>query len=184
MTKRMQVFLASTLLLSSGVSMWLNARGGGDAFAGSLGGSLMGSVIGSAMTSNNRSERSSGSGGSSRRIDKVANRIDDLNDKLSAVRSDFGNDLRELKGLIAANQDNVQSLTDRVDGLSNLKKLIAAVQDGINSLEERIQACENSIKKLLAEKKKPKQNPVVERKQERIIETPTQVEQVIDSMDY
>lgn len=184
MTKKMRVLLASTLLLSSGVSVWLNARGGGDAFAGSLGGSLMGSVIGSAMTSNNRSERSSDSGGSSRRIDKVTDRIDDLNDKLSTVRSDFGNDLRELKGLVAANEDSVQLLADRVDNFGNLKKLIAAAQDGISSLEERIQACESSIKKLLAEKKQPKKEPVVEKKQERIIDAPGQVEQVVDSMDY
>jgi hypothetical protein len=122
MANKRQLLLTGLLALSA----HLYARGGGEAFAGSLGGSLMGSVIGNAMTSGNRNESRGGGGGesSSRRLDKISRRIDDLNEAMSTVRSDFGNDLRELKAQIAS------------------------VQSSVKSFEKRLQDCEQSVKKL------------------------------------
>lgn len=121
MAPKKQLLLVSFLALSAGG--FVVARGGGDAFVGGLGGSLVGSVVGSAMTSGSRSEpsyrSSGGSDKASRRIDKLSGRVDDLNDAVSAVRSDFGNDVRSLRTELSTLADTLRAQSMRLQDAEN-----------------------------------------------------------------
>jgi len=118
MMLKKQILVAALLLAVGSLSMYVHARGGGDAAIGAFGGSLMGSVVGSAMTNNNRGGGSSDEGhGTHRRVDRLSDRIDDLRDQMSEIKESCANDLRNLKNSLDSLQEDVHDLEKRIEGL-------------------------------------------------------------------
>ena len=97
------ILIATALLCLGYATFKVHARGG-DAFAGALGGSLMGGVIGNAMT------RGNGGGGSSRSVDHLDDRMDNMHEQLRSIKRAFANDLRTLNKKIGRLEKQVEKL--------------------------------------------------------------------------